>query len=77
MTSDSVRETYRGHTIVARLHEGRFKGRVYKDKQTVHECEGKSISDVQETLKSFIDNRLDTDSEPKGEIAHSTGSEIN
>lgn len=59
MTSDSVNEAYRGHTIVARLHEGRFKGRVYKDKQSVHECEGTSVSDVQETLKSFVDNRLE------------------
>lgn len=59
MTSDSVREAYRGHTIVARLHEGRFKGRVYKDKQTVHECEGTSISGMQESLKSFIDDRLE------------------
>ena len=72
MTSDEANQEYRGHTIVARLHEGRPKGRVYKDKQVVPDCEGQSISELRENLKSFVDDRLDEiaeqrDTPPSGE----------
>ena len=59
MTSDSFTETYRGHKIVARLHEDSFKGRIYHDEQSIHDCIGTSIDEVKEVLRNFVDNRLE------------------
>lgn len=58
MPLDRVKEAYRRHTILAAKHEGRFKGRVFKDKQVIHDCEGESIDDLLVTLRTFVDDNL-------------------
>ena len=59
MASDRTKEIYRRHTILAAKHEGRFKGRVFKDDQVIHECQGTSIDDLLEVLRTFVDDCLD------------------
>ena len=58
MPSDRVKEAYRRHTVLAAKHEGQFKGRVFKDRQVVYECEGTSIDELLVTLKAFVDESL-------------------
>jgi len=58
MPLDRIKETYRRHTVLAARHEGQLKGRVFKDRQVVHECEGTSIDEILVMLKEFIDVSL-------------------
>lgn len=59
MEHDRAKEVYRRHTILAAKHDGRFKGRVFKDNQVIHECEGTSIDGLLDVLRTLVDNRLD------------------
>lgn len=72
MTPDRIKETYRRHTIVAALHDGAIKGRVYKNKQVIYESGGDSVESIVDTIKKFIDDSIvgaasNRDKPPDGE----------
>lgn len=56
MAHDRKKETYRRHIILAAKRDGRFKGRVFKNKEVFYECEGESIDGVIAELKTFVDD---------------------
>ena len=58
MSNDRVIEEYRRHKLLSAFHEGKFKGRVWKDKELVTEIEGEGIDDVLGRLREFVDSRL-------------------
>jgi hypothetical protein len=58
MALDRVNEKYRRHIILAAKRDGQFKGRVFKNKEAIHECDGASIDGIIEELKAFVDESI-------------------
>lgn len=65
MALDRVNETYRRHIILAAKRDGIFKGRVFKNKEAIHECEGLSIDGIIEELKTFVDESIQQTAESR------------
>ena len=59
MDKGRIKEDYRQHTILAAWHDGKFRGKVWREKVIVHEMEGPDISSTVVRLKQFIDKQID------------------
>lgn len=59
MSSNRVREDYRRHSLLAAAHKGSFWGRVWKNKELIHECEGDGVENLLIKLRRFVDDALD------------------
>ena len=58
MGKDRITEEYRRHNILSTLHNGKYKGCVWKDKELLIEIEGSGIEAVLVGLRDFVDTRL-------------------
>ena len=58
MDKERIVEEYRRHKLLSAYHDGKFKGRVWKDKELLKEIEGDGIDDVLGRLREFVDSRL-------------------
>jgi len=58
MNKDRIIEPYRRHKLLSTLHEGKYKGRVWKEKELLTEIEGESIDDVLSKLRNFVDTQF-------------------
>jgi hypothetical protein len=54
-----ILDDYRQHTILSAKHEGKFCGRVWKEKALLHETEGTSVENMLVELKKFVDEKLE------------------
>jgi hypothetical protein len=54
-----VLDDYRQYTILSARHQGKFRGRVWKEKALLHETEGSSIENTLGMLKRFVDEKLE------------------
>jgi hypothetical protein len=61
-----VLDDYRQHTILSARHQGKFRGRVWKEKALLHETEGSSVENTLGMLKQFVDEKLE-------DAAHAAG----
>lgn len=59
MNPKRLRETYRRHSLLAAEHKGSFWGRVWKDKELIHEREGDAVESLIIELRRFVDDTLD------------------
>lgn len=55
MTSDRIVEEYRGYTLIAALHQGKFRGHARKNNELAFELEGVSVQDALKQLRNRID----------------------
>lgn len=58
MSKNRVVEEYRGYDLLAMLHEGKYKGRVWRDKELLSEIEADGIDETLSSLKEFVDNQF-------------------
>ncbi|MDB5998873.1 MAG: hypothetical protein JWP52_572 [Rhizobacter sp.] len=58
MTPDRINEEYRSYTLLAAYHQGKFKGRTWKDKALVHEIEGEGLEEILQRLRAEADRRI-------------------
>jgi len=72
MNKDRVKEDYRQHTILAAWDEGKFKGRVWKDKVVIHDIEGSDIPETIACLKRFIDEKIEVEARMAGSTPDET-----
>jgi hypothetical protein len=66
MNKDRIKENYRLHTIVAAWHEGKWQGRIRKNKVVVHDTDGCDIQDVIARSKKFIDEKIEVEARIAG-----------
>ena len=59
MSSERVKEEYRGHILLAALHGGKYAGRIWKDKEVVCDMDGVGIEQLVTELKKCVDDLLD------------------
>ena len=59
MEISRVLDDYRQYTILSAKHQGKFRGRVWKEKALLHETEGSSIENTLRMLKRFVDEKLE------------------
>ena len=65
-----LKEEYRQHTILAAMHEGRCKGRVWKLKKlihVIHEREGENPQSLIIELRDWIDASISKQGSERGE----------
>jgi hypothetical protein len=67
-----MKEDYRMHTIVAAWHEGRWQGRIRKNRVVVHDTDGSDIQDVIARSKKFIDEKIETEAQIAGSTPDET-----
>lgn len=72
MNNERIREDYRGYRILSALNEGRFKGRIWKGNQVIHDTEGRDIDDTLARLKRFIDERIEYEARAAGSTPDET-----
>ena len=53
--NERIKEKYRQYNLLAALHDGKYKGRAWKDKQLVIELESDSVESALNSLKNQID----------------------
>lgn len=53
-----IKEEYRQHTLLAAIHEGKCKGRVWRLKQLIHEQEGQDPESLLVELKGWVDTSI-------------------
>ena len=53
-----IKEEYRQHTLLAAIHEGKCKGRVWRLKQLIHEQEGVDPESLLVELKGWVDTSI-------------------
>lgn len=59
VTPDRINEEYRSYTLLAAFHQGKYKGRAWKDKALVNEIEGEGLDEIIGRLHSEVDRRID------------------
>jgi len=59
MDINRILDDYRNHTILSEKQQGKFCGRVWKEKKLLHEIEGSSIENTLGMLKKIIDAKLE------------------
>jgi hypothetical protein len=66
MANDRILENYRGHKVLSAFHKGKFRGRVWKHGDLIHEAEGADIDSMLVDLKHFIDESIVSTAEEAG-----------
>lgn len=72
MDKNRAKEEYRQHTILAAWNNEKFRGRVWKEKDIIHETEGSDITDTIARLKLFIDEKIEIESQIAGSTPDET-----
>ena len=71
MSDQRIHEQYCGYDLIAALREGKYRGRIIKNKKIISDIEGSSLEDVHATLMKMVDdiisekNRNRSDDSPK------------
>lgn len=58
MSKDRVIEEYRRHKLLSMIHQGQYKGRVWKEKELLVEIEGDGIEQVLGKLRDYVDSQF-------------------
>lgn len=56
MTSDRIVEEYRGYTLIAALHQGKYRGHARKNSDLAFELEGTSVKDALQQLHDRVND---------------------
>ena len=56
MSDRRIHEQYRGYDLIAALRNGKYRGRIVKNKEIISDIEGSSLEDVHATLMKMVDD---------------------
>lgn len=72
MEISRILDDYRQYTILSARHNGKFLGRVWKEKALLHETEGTSVKNTLDQLKKFVDAKIEGAAQAAGNTPDET-----
>lgn len=67
MSQSRIKEEYRQHTLLAAIHEGKCKGRVWRSKELIHEQTGDDPESLIKELRDWVNQSISGRAEAQGE----------
>jgi hypothetical protein len=71
MSNDRIHETYRGYVLIVALRNGKWRGRILKNRDIVDDVEGDSQASVHQSLKEIVDQTIEEKIGRRGEASPS------